>query len=102
MKRLFSSPDAAEVALLKNILQKAGVGCLEKNEQMANTIPTLPFQAELWVEDENFNDAFALMQEWRNPTVTGAAPWVCSRCGEKLESQFSKCWKCGTRRDATA
>jgi hypothetical protein len=42
MKRLFSSPDAAEVGLLKNILQKAGIGCFEKNEQMANTIPTLP------------------------------------------------------------
>ena len=79
MKRLFSSPDAAEVGLLKNILQKAGIQCVEKNEQMANTIPTLPFQAELWVQDENFNDAFALMQEWLTPTATGAlyvAEWI--------------------------
>jgi hypothetical protein len=53
----------------------------------------------LWVEDENYNDAAFLMAEWHNPTVTGA-PWVCSRCGEKLEPQFSKCWKCGTRKDA--
>jgi hypothetical protein len=101
MKRLFSSPDTAEVGLLKNILQKAGVRCVENNLQMSQTIPTSLFQAELWVEDENYTDAVALMAEWQNPTVTGT-PWVCSRCGEKLESQFSKCWKCGTRRDAAA
>ena len=101
MKRLFSSPDAAEAGLLKNILQKAGIRCVENNEEMATTIPTLPFQAELWVEDENFDDATSLMAEWHNPTATGA-PWVCSRCGEKLEPQFTKCWKCGTRRDAAA
>jgi hypothetical protein len=101
MKRLFSSPGTAEVGLLKNILQQAGICCVENNEQMANTIPTLPFQAELWVEDENFIDAVALMAEWHHPTATGAA-WVCSRCGEKLESQFSKCWRCGTRREAAA
>ena len=77
MKRLFSSPDAAEVGLLKNILQKAGIRCVEKNEEMATTIPTLPFQAELWVEDENFNTAASLIGEWHNPTATGA-PWICS------------------------
>ena len=101
MKRLFSSSNAAEVGLLKNILQKAGISCFEKNEQIATTIPTLPFQPELWVEDERFDDAASLMAEWHNPTASGA-PWVCSRCGEKLEPQFTKCWKCGTRRDAAA
>jgi hypothetical protein len=101
MKRLFSSPDTAEVGLLKNILQQAGIPCVENNEQMAQTIPTMLFQAELWVADEKYADASALMAGWRSPISTGE-PWVCSRCGEKLESQFSKCWKCGTRRDAAA
>jgi len=100
MKLLFSSPDVAEVGLLKNILLKAGIRCVENNEQMAQTIPTIIFQAELWVADENYADAAALMAEWQNPTSTFSAPWVCSRCGEQLGAQFSKCWKCGTRRDA--
>jgi hypothetical protein len=35
-----------------------------------NMIPALPFRAEPWVEDENFNDAFAWMEEWHNPTTS--------------------------------
>jgi hypothetical protein len=103
MKRVFSSPDSAEVGLLKNMLQKAGIRCVEINEQMAQMIPSPPFQAELWVEnEENYDEAVALMEEWLNPVHTTGTPWTCSRCGEKLGSQFSKCWKCGTRKDTAA
>ena len=101
MKRVFTSADSAEVGLLKNVLQKSGIRCVENNEQMAQVIPSAPFQAELWVEDEaDYPAAIALLEEWQHPTNTTGAEWTCSRCGEKLESQFSKCWKCGTRRDA--
>ena len=89
--------------MLKNVLEKAGIRCVELNEQMAQTIPSLPFQAELWVADEkDYADAAALMAEWLNPSPATEAAWTCSRCGEQLGSQFSKCWKCGTRRDAAA
>jgi len=98
MKLVFTSPDTAEVGLLKNVLEKAGLHCVEINEQI---IPSPPFQAELWGEEVDFDEATALMTEWKNPTTTGEA-WVCSRCGEELGSQFSKCWKCGTRRDHAA
>ena len=103
MKRVFTSADSAEVGLLKNVLQKSGICCVEKNEQMAQVIPSAPFQAELWVENEaDYAPALALVAEWHHPTHTAGASWTCSRCGETLGSQFSKCWKCGTRRDASA
>jgi hypothetical protein len=102
MKRVFTSADSAEVGLLKNVLQKSGIRCVENNEQMAQIIPAAPFQAELWVENEaDYAAAIALLGEWQHPTNAAGAGWTCSRCGEKLESQFSKCWKCGTRRDAS-
>jgi predicted amidophosphoribosyltransferase len=22
-------------------------------------------------------------------------PWICGQCGEKLEPQFTTCWRCG-------
>lgn len=103
MKRVFSSPDLAEVGFLKNMLLKAGIPCVEMNGQMAQTIPTPLFQAELWVENEkDYAEAANLLAEWLHPTTTTGEPWVCSRCGEKLGSQFTKCWKCGTHRDAAA
>jgi len=103
MKRVFTSPDSAELGLLKNVLQKAGIRCVEINDQMARTIPSAPFQAELWVENEaDYPAAVAILEEWQRPTQAEGASWTCSRCGEKLGSQFSKCWKCGTKRDAAA
>lgn len=103
MKRIITSPDPIELGLLKNMLQKAGIRCVERNEQMAQTIPTAPFQAELWIEDEaDYPAAMALLEEWRHPTHTGGSAWTCSRCGEQLDSQYGKCWKCGTRRDTAA
>jgi hypothetical protein len=103
MKRIFSSPDSAELGLLKNVLQKAGIRCVEINEQMAQVIPAPPFQAELWVErEEDCDEAMALVQAWQHPTPAVEALWICSRCGEELDSQFSKCWKCGTPRHAVA
>ena len=101
MKRVFTSPDSAEVGLLKNVLLKAGIGCVEINEQMAQVIPAAPFQAELWVEKEDdYPAAVALLEEWQHPSKAAGTDWSCPRCGEQLGSQFSKCWKCGTRRDA--
>lgn len=103
MKRVFTSPDSAELGLLKNVLQKAGIRCVERNEQMAQTIPSAPFQAELWVENEaDYSTAVAILEEWQHPSHAAGPAWTCSRCGEKLGSQFSKCWKCGTRRDGSA
>ena len=103
MKRIFTSPDSAEIGLLKNMFGKAGICCMEINEQMARTIPAAPFQAELWVENEaDYPAAVALLEEWQHPTHTDGIDWTCSRCGERLGNQFSKCWKCGTKRDTSA
>lgn len=103
MKCIYTSPDSAELSLLKNMLQKAGIRCVERNEQIKQMIPTALFQAELWLENESdYPAAAAILEEWQRPTHADGAVWICSRCGEKLGSQFSKCWKCGTRRDAAA
>ena len=103
MKLVFTSADSAEVGLIKNMLRKAGIVSVELNEQMAQTIPVPPFQAELWVENEaDYDSATALIAQWQNPPPATEAAWTCLRCGEKLGSQFNKCWKCGTHRDAAA
>lgn len=103
MKRVFTSPDSAEVGLLKNMLRKAGINCVKINEQMAQVIPSAPFQPELWVENEaDYPAAVALLEEWQYPKPATGTDWTCSRCGEQMGSQFSKCWKCGTKRNASA
>jgi hypothetical protein len=100
MKCIYTSADTAEVGLLKNMMQKAGIPCVEKNEQLAQVLPITPFTAELWVEhDADYPTAAALLAEWQHPTPATGAPWVCSRCGERMSAQFKKCWKCGTHQN---
>ena len=101
MKRVFTSSDSTELALLKNMLEQAGIRCVEINEQMAQTIPTPPFQTELWVENESdYPTATAIVTEWLHPLPTMGGSWTCLHCGEDLGGQFNRCWKCGTQREA--
>lgn len=99
MKCVFTSTSPAEVGLLKNILQKAGFGCEERNEEIGQLISGGPFQPELWVtNDEDYEAATTLLREWYEPAQAAGPGWDCPRCGEHLQGQFMKCWHCGTRR----
>ncbi len=96
MKRIFTSHDSAEVGLLKNMLEDAGIQCLIQNEtQPYQSV----FQPELWVlNDEDAPKAVDLREAWRHPEAAVTGPWTCTGCGEVLEGQFISCWKCGTKR----
>jgi hypothetical protein len=99
MKQVMTLPDSAELGLLKNMLQKGGIRCLEINEQIAQTFPMAPFQAELWIEnDTDYQAAVTMLEKWKHPADIAGPAWICPRCGEKLENQFGRCWKCGSKR----
>ena len=68
MKRLFSSPDSAEIGLLRNRLEAAGIDCEIRNEYLSPAMPGAPFDQELWVlKDEEFAEASGLLAAWRLP-----------------------------------
>jgi hypothetical protein len=66
MKRLFSSPDSAEIGLLRSRLEAAGIDCEMRNEYVSPAMPGAPFYPELWVlKDEQFAQASELLAAWR-------------------------------------
>ena len=66
MKRLFSSPDSAQIGLYRSRLQAAGIECEMRNEYLAPAMPGTPFDPELWVlGDEQFAEASELLVAWR-------------------------------------
>ena len=66
MKQLFSSPDSAEIGLLRSRLEAAGIDCEMRNEYLSPAMPGAPFYPELWVlKDEQFAEASALLAAWR-------------------------------------
>ncbi|MDT8443589.1 MAG: DUF2007 domain-containing protein [Desulfuromonadales bacterium] len=105
MKKLhtFTLADRAEAGLLKELLEREGVVCLIRNEQLFAALGEIPFlecSPELWVvDDEVWPRARQLLDQWLKSEEPSAS-WTCPVCGEILEGQFGACWQCGKARDA--
>jgi hypothetical protein len=103
MKKLhtFSLSDQAQAGLLKELLEKEGIACLIKNEQLFAALGEIPFlecAPQLWVvDDEVWPRAKVLLDGWLKEDLVTES-WICPSCGEQLEGQFGSCWKCGKER----
>lgn len=100
MKKVITLAETAELELLKNVLDEAGIRCVLKNAQLAQALPIMPFETELWVlKDEDMPQALALCQDWFHPKPGDSGLWECPKCGLWLGSRFDHCWRCSTPRD---
>ena len=61
MKRLTASLDSAQIGVAHSILQAAGIPCELRNDIISQAIPSLPFAPELWVRDEDYEEAARLI-----------------------------------------
>lgn len=97
MKRLTANESLAEIGLLRNMLERSGITCMVKNEQLSGGLGEIPFLdclPELWVmDDEQLPRAQELVDELRT-SASQATAWRC-QCGEINEGQFVACWQCG-------
>jgi Putative prokaryotic signal transducing protein len=102
MKQAFTLPENAELELLKNMLEEAGIRCALMNQEISQTLPLAPFHVQLWVEnDDDVPRAQELCHAWLNPPPGAKGAWACANCGQGLQGQFDSCWRCGTTRAAT-
>ncbi len=100
MRFIYSSLVLAEVTHLKDLLESAGMACFIKNEVAAQLLPEVPLSEavpELWIDDDSrLTEAMEIKKGYLGPQSVGGPSWTCPKCGEKLEAQFTSCWKCGT------
>src|SRR5690242_7425992 len=100
MKQVFTLTESAELELLKNMLEESGIQCALRNEQLSRAFPVTPFNAELWVvNDDDFPRAQELCQAWLHSPPSATGTWACAQCGQQLGGQFDSCWKCGAKRE---
>jgi hypothetical protein len=102
MKIIYSSPDLFAVTHLKDLLESAGIACGINNEisaTLSGGVPMSEAVPQLWIEDDSrLAEALEIKKDYLGPQSVQGTPWTCPKCGEKLEAQFTTCWKCGTAR----
>ncbi len=89
--------------VVKELLEKEGLACVIKNEQLFMGLGEIPFVElfpELWlVDEETYPRAKLLADAWLKESPSSATPWTCPDCNEVLEGQFGACWQCGRAKD---
>ena len=96
MKRVFRAASLIQVAHARNLLTAAGIESEVRNQFLAGAMGELPMLEtwpQLYVDDADEYRAIRVLGEAAAPK--GGAPWTCTACGERLEPQFTSCWRCG-------
>ena len=61
MKRIFASLDSTQFGLARSVLETAAIHCEVRNEMVSQALPNAAFASELWVRDEDYDEAARLL-----------------------------------------
>ena len=96
---LRSSREPGAVERIQSALEEAGVGCVVRNELtygLAPEVPVTDATPEVWiVEEAQLPEAQKILAALEQAPAIAGPGWSCTKCGERLEAQFSSWWRCG-------
>ena len=101
MKRIYSAPVLAMVENVKNVLELNGVKSTITNQYLSagvGELPPIESWPQLWVEEEDAERASEIIRSTGKDLNESEEVWVCPKCNEEVEEQFTECWNCGTAR----
>jgi hypothetical protein len=105
VKQVFQAHDVTEAHLVKGLLESQGLTALVRGEAVAGLAGEVPF-VDVWptvwvLDDDRDSEARAVINEYEprsaKPMSAGVA-WLCPKCGQDIEPQFTACWACGAER----
>ncbi len=106
MKLIYSAESVVQVAHMRNVLESAGIHCELRNFHLSSAIGEIPFVEcwpQLWaVEESQHAQAEQLVAAELNGVNRRGPDWICPNCRERIESQFTACWRCGCERTPAA
>ena len=96
-----------EAHLIRGFLQSHGIEAIVRGDFLTGGWGELPVDVcAVWVTDDaRFAEADQLVQDFLKGAparIHGGKAWICSRCGEHIEGQFTACWQCGAQSPAPA
>jgi len=102
MIRIYSAPVLAMVENVKNVLELDGIRCTVSNEYLSagvGQLPPIETWPQLWVAEMDAERASKIIEAAEKNTGGSEGMWICPKCHEEIEAQFSDCWNCGASRN---
>lgn len=104
---VFSTINAAEAQLVKNLLESTGIKATIVDEHMGVAIGGWNSVPRVWVAQADCRHARKVIESWEAERRTGepdssVRPWACPRCGEEVPGGFDVCWNCSYSRTPTS
>ncbi|WP_018861645.1 MULTISPECIES: DUF2007 domain-containing protein [unclassified Thioalkalivibrio] len=103
MRTVYTAADPVMAGFIENLLQEAGIPAYVAQAGLYGAAGEIP-PNECWgrvmvVHEAQAQEARELIVEYLEgePEHDGKE-WKCSRCGERIEPQFTQCWNCGRER----
>ena len=106
MKQVHAARHAPEAHLVRGFLESNGVAAVVRGEFLTSGWGELPVDVcAVWiVDDAQLERARALVVAFLKGDAArehSGRDWDCAQCGERLEGQFTSCWKCGAVKPAS-
>jgi hypothetical protein len=106
VKRVFVATHPTEAHLVQGLLEAEGIAAEVRGESLFAARGEAPLTPEtlpsVWVVDDGEADrAAAILAAYGRDDAgpRGRGPtWRCPACRERLEPQFTQCWRCGASR----
>jgi len=99
MKKVFSDQNIALVGSMRSYLEEHGIVSQMRNEHSSSFMGEIPFFSvypELWVNDENVEQATLLIKKMQEVDLQQqSSEWNCQACNEQNPGNFQVCWNCG-------
>ena len=112
MQHVYTARDEMDASFVQGLLRQEGIDAVVQGASLGEVWGTLPLSAEslpsVWVPEADVERARPIVEEYRRTDRANAdddaelprATWTCPNCGERVEEQFTQCWKCGHARPA--
>ncbi|MDB6028599.1 MAG: putative prokaryotic signal transducing protein [Verrucomicrobiales bacterium] len=65
MKKVLSAMNSGEASLIQSVLEGAGLVCELRNDAVSQAMTGFAFAPEIWVRDEDYDEAVVLITESR-------------------------------------
>ena len=111
MQHVYTARDEMDASFVQGLLRQEGIEAIVQGQALGEVWGTLPLSGEslptVWVYDNDVGRAAPVIEAYRQTDRANAddsvaerprTTWTCPNCGERVEEQFTQCWKCGHNR----